>query len=258
MPAARPVAIDDLYDIRYATDAQLRADGRQLAFVRTSVSRSRDRYDSVVYLADVATGVAGRLGIGQQPRFSPDGRTLAYARGAELWCADPEPRRVATLPGPIRELAWHPLGRQISCVATVRAESAEPAGVHRIRGRVYKLDGTGLMYDRHPEAFIVDTRAGAVEPLVSAARGVTSVCWAPDGERIAFITPGEDADVTWQRDVRIRDVATGTKSVAFRGVAAADWPGAEGSIKKIRRLVGLNLLLGLATVVLAAAGAYFS
>jgi uncharacterized membrane protein len=43
-----------------------------------------------------------------------------------------------------------------------------------------------------------------------------------------------------------------------RGVAAADWPGAEQCIKKIRRLVGLNLLLGLATVVLAAAGAYFS
>jgi uncharacterized membrane protein len=43
-----------------------------------------------------------------------------------------------------------------------------------------------------------------------------------------------------------------------RFVAVADWPGAEGSIKKIRRLVALNLLLGLATVVLAAAGAYFS
>ena len=43
-----------------------------------------------------------------------------------------------------------------------------------------------------------------------------------------------------------------------RGVAAVDWPGAEHSIRLIRRLVGLNLLLGLATVVLAAAGAYFS
>jgi uncharacterized membrane protein len=38
-----------------------------------------------------------------------------------------------------------------------------------------------------------------------------------------------------------------------RALAAADWPGAELSIGKIRRLVGLNLLLGLATVVLAAA-----
>jgi uncharacterized membrane protein len=41
-------------------------------------------------------------------------------------------------------------------------------------------------------------------------------------------------------------------------VAAADWPGAEHSLKRIRRLVGLNLLLGLATVVFAAAGAYLS
>jgi uncharacterized membrane protein len=43
-----------------------------------------------------------------------------------------------------------------------------------------------------------------------------------------------------------------------RGVAAADWPLAEHGIRTIRGLVGLNLLLGLATVVLAAAGAYFS
>jgi uncharacterized membrane protein len=37
-----------------------------------------------------------------------------------------------------------------------------------------------------------------------------------------------------------------------RGVAVGDWPGAEHSIRTIRRLVGLNLLLGLATVILAA------
>jgi uncharacterized membrane protein len=43
-----------------------------------------------------------------------------------------------------------------------------------------------------------------------------------------------------------------------RAVAAADWPGAEQSIKKIRGLVGVNLLLGLATAVLAAAGAFFT
>ena len=43
-----------------------------------------------------------------------------------------------------------------------------------------------------------------------------------------------------------------------REVAAQSWPGAEHSIRTIRRLVGLNLLLGLTTVVLAAAGAYFS
>lgn len=43
-----------------------------------------------------------------------------------------------------------------------------------------------------------------------------------------------------------------------RGVAAADWPGAQRSITRNRRLVGLNLLLGLAIVVLAAIGIYFS
>ena len=40
-------------------------------------------------------------------------------------------------------------------------------------------------------------------------------------------------------------------------VSAADWPAAESHIRRIRLLVGINLLLGLATIVVGASGRFY-
>ncbi len=40
------------------------------------------------------------------------------------------------------------------------------------------------------------------------------------------------------------------------GVAASDWPGAAAALNQIRKLVGINLTLGLLTVVIAKLGPY--
>jgi dipeptidyl aminopeptidase/acylaminoacyl peptidase len=38
-PSRRPMDVSDLYRIRYASEAQISADGSRLAFVRTEVAR---------------------------------------------------------------------------------------------------------------------------------------------------------------------------------------------------------------------------
>lgn len=43
-----------------------------------------------------------------------------------------------------------------------------------------------------------------------------------------------------------------------RAVAAGDWKGAGAQLAQIRRLVGINLILGLTTIAVATAGAYFT
>jgi len=43
-----------------------------------------------------------------------------------------------------------------------------------------------------------------------------------------------------------------------RFVAAADWPRAAAALNQIRKMVGVNLVLGLSTVAIATLGAYFS
>lgn len=42
-----------------------------------------------------------------------------------------------------------------------------------------------------------------------------------------------------------------------RAVSTSDWPAAANAIEQIRRLVGINLVLGLLTVVVGASGRYF-
>lgn len=43
-----------------------------------------------------------------------------------------------------------------------------------------------------------------------------------------------------------------------QGVAAADWPRAAVALNQIRKMVGINLALGLITIAVATLGAYFS
>ena len=42
-----------------------------------------------------------------------------------------------------------------------------------------------------------------------------------------------------------------------RAVAASDWPGAGKAIEQIRRMVGINLILGLLTAIVGASGRYW-
>ncbi len=43
-----------------------------------------------------------------------------------------------------------------------------------------------------------------------------------------------------------------------RAIAAADWPGAAKQLAQIRRLIGINLILGLITTTVATGGAYLA
>src|SRR4051794_1586979 len=78
---------DDLYALATASDPQLSADGRWAAWLVTTVDRDKDSYKTAIWLADLhADGVPRRLTQGDaesSPRFSPDGRRLAFVAARE-------------------------------------------------------------------------------------------------------------------------------------------------------------------------------
>ena len=84
---------EDLFGLAAASDPQISPDGRHIAYVRRANDIMSDRAVSTIWLIDTQTGaevpVAGRSGDAFSPRWSPDGKRLAYASteggSVQLW-----------------------------------------------------------------------------------------------------------------------------------------------------------------------------
>jgi dipeptidyl aminopeptidase/acylaminoacyl peptidase len=77
----------DLFDLSSAADPQISPDGRSVAYVRRTADIMTDKLRSSIWLINTATGEQRPLVTGTgdhfSPRWSPDGRRLAYASSAE-------------------------------------------------------------------------------------------------------------------------------------------------------------------------------
>src|ERR1051325_6074153 len=84
--AKRPIAEQDLFRFVWVADPQLSPDGTHVAFTRVNVNEKGDGYETSVWSVP-ADGSAPptRMTVGTrdaQPRWSPDGRSLAFVRSA--------------------------------------------------------------------------------------------------------------------------------------------------------------------------------
>src|SRR2546427_12582612 len=83
----RPVTAQDLTRLRGVSDPQISPDGRRVAFVVTMASEERDEYLSNIWVVAADGGEPRRFTTGlmrdTHPRWSPDGRWLAFARSEE-------------------------------------------------------------------------------------------------------------------------------------------------------------------------------
>src|SRR2546427_12531135 len=104
----RAITIDDYLVLKSVGNPQLSPDGKWVAYTVTEQSLKDNRGITRIWLADVASGAVRQLTTGpgsdRQPRWSPDGRTVAFVstreNGAQLWVlpiAGGEARRVTSL-----------------------------------------------------------------------------------------------------------------------------------------------------------------
>ncbi|MDP7295186.1 MAG: hypothetical protein QGG24_07685, partial [Vicinamibacterales bacterium] len=135
--AQTPFVSDDLHRLQSVGDVQLSPDGRRVAYSVRKSDRPARPY-SEVWVMEIASGAIVRLGgedgSASGPRWSPDGREIAYTGVAE--------------------------GQSGLVVA--------------------RADGSNA-------AFLAPI-AGTNHPLPSAGE---RIAWAPDGNRIAFVSATE-------------------------------------------------------------------
>jgi dipeptidyl aminopeptidase/acylaminoacyl peptidase/CubicO group peptidase (beta-lactamase class C family) len=191
-PAAptRPMSYEDVIRLKRPFDAQISPDGAHVAFVVEELDPEQDRYVTHVSVVDVARGTTRRIappeGSGHSPRWSPNGRSLAFLWERDgrdqIYAVDPpdgQPRQLVKHEGSIRSFVWSPDGKEVAFLATEPA--ASPAGDTKTKPVVVVGDDVRLQ-----RLWVAELAGGATRQLTSTSH-VVQAGWSPDGSTLAFL-----------------------------------------------------------------------
>ncbi len=160
MPRApRP---DDLFRLRIASEPRLSADGRLVALTLQTVAPGFDGYRDALWLVATDGSSAPRqvtLGArhDRHPRFSPDGRTLAFISDRRDLLDEPVTRSRTSQPG------------------SASGGASQPDREDRNQVFALPLDG------------------GEARQVTDLPRGVTAFEWSPDGTRLVVVSSSHGA-----------------------------------------------------------------
>lgn len=215
----------DIAHLRQLSDPQVSPDGTTVAFTVADPDLEANRYTRRIWLVSASgTGDEPQPFTGpgweQLPRWSPDGRRLAFAAtdadGRSQVCILPvaasgERLVVCALDGALTELAWAPDGTALAFVA----RDADPAQYghgdqrrsdkdmppRRISRLLYRHNGEGWTVDRPSRVFVVAADGSAPPRLVTPGPyEAAGLAWSPDSRAIAFASGRHD---TWDLDLGV-------------------------------------------------------
>ena len=211
----RPITERDLLKFQWVADPQISPDGKSVAYVLVKVNENDDRYETSLWIVATSGNESPRpLTQGpsdSSPRWSPDGRTLAFTRARtgevpQLYLmpveAGGESRKLTDMPKGASAAAWSPDGRTIAFTSTTTAEDLElkkkgtPApkksDVRIVTRAVFRFNGQGYI---DPNAishiWTVPVDASSAEPaeakqLTFGKYSEEGIEWSADSSRIFF------------------------------------------------------------------------
>lgn len=183
---------------------QLSADGKYLAFIRGNTVNSKGEpanpaqlqssTERVIWVMDLSKDILRKVGIGASPRFSKDGRSLAYIMKGEVWHVNvtikADAGKMFGIRSGVSTFRWSPDGGKIAFVAN--------RGDHSFIG-VYDTSDKKTIY---------------LDPSIDKD---SEPVWSPDGTRIAFVRqPNENGELPFVPkisglpwSIRVSDLKTG-------------------------------------------------
>jgi dipeptidyl aminopeptidase/acylaminoacyl peptidase len=196
----------DIYELVNAGDPRLSPDATRVAYTVTAIDRESNEYRSAIWVAPLdGSAEPRRFTAGERrdtlPRWSPDGRWLAFAsnRGDEKAPANlyvipaqgGEARRLTDLKEGVESIEWSPDSARIAFTARVRDEAYEEEdekkrAPRRFTRAFHKLDSVGWTGDRRRHLFVVDLEGGEPRQVTHGDFEDGGPTWSADGRRLVF------------------------------------------------------------------------
>lgn len=228
--ARRAMRVDDFARLRDVRDPQLSPDGKWVAYTVGAIDLAKDKNDSDVWMASWDGKENVRLTSSPEsessPRWSPDGRYLAFRSGREdsdgsqVWLLDRrggEAVRLTSLKGGVDGFAWAPDGKRLVLEATdadstpAKGDSAKAPKPIVLDRYHFKNDESGYLGVKRSHLYLFDVEAKKVDTLTAGAYEESQPSWSPDGRFIAFVSnrSAPDPDRTTNTDIWVVEARAG-------------------------------------------------
>ena len=231
----RPMTFEDFAAVRVVGDPQLSPDGRSALYaVRTTDVDANTRATATYMVA--LTGGAPRpfpdaSAHASDARWSPDGRSVVYVSGDQLWIADASganSRQLAKLAGGASGPVWAPSGNWIAFISRVypscmddACNAARQQAIAKSKVKAHVIDQ--LMY-RHwtqyddstrGHLFVVAPNGSGLHDVTPGVRydippgpfgGSEGYTFSPDGKELAYTAKDQGREDAWSTDLNVYTV----------------------------------------------------
>jgi dipeptidyl aminopeptidase/acylaminoacyl peptidase len=219
----RAITFEDYIALKAVSDPRLSPDGKWVAYTVSTPSLQDNRNIARIWIAEVATGktrqVTNGPGSDRQPRWSPDGKTLAFIStregGAQVWLlpiGGGDARKVSSLADGAFDPLWLPDGSGLLVVSDIKwpeqQEIDQRNGAYPTEARIW----TGLFWrhwddfraGKRQHLFRVDLATGKATDLTRVDVDIPTIGTGGDGD-VAISPDGREIAVAMHGDETVAD-----------------------------------------------------